>query len=117
MAAWDNRGHFFAAAAEAMGITSARLKELKLVDGIIEEPLGGAHRNPGAMVKSLKLALTDSLERLEEVPVEQSEWQGECFVFDNRVAVNHNLEKGQYEFFSHSITNSTTFRFHLLFFC
>ncbi len=58
-------------AAEAMGITAARLKELKLVDGIIEEPLGGAHRNPGAMVKSLKLALTDSLERLEEIPVER----------------------------------------------
>ena len=58
-------------AAEAMGITAARLKELKLVDGIIEEPLGGAHRNPGAIVKSLKLALTDSLERLEEVPVER----------------------------------------------
>ena len=58
-------------AAEAMGITAARLKELRLVDGIIEEPLGGAHRNPGAMVKSLKLALTDSLERLEETPVER----------------------------------------------
>jgi len=37
------------------------------------------------------------LKYLEEVPVEQSEWQGECFVFDNRVAVNHNLEKGQYD--------------------
>ncbi|NOR72071.1 MAG: rhodanese-related sulfurtransferase, partial [Methylomarinum sp.] len=36
------------------------------------------------------------LKYLEEVPVEQSTWQGECFVFDNRVAVNHNLEKGQY---------------------
>ncbi|MCK4950273.1 MAG: acetyl-CoA carboxylase carboxyltransferase subunit alpha, partial [Gammaproteobacteria bacterium] len=53
-------------AAEAMGITAARLKELKLIDGIIEEPLGGAHRNPNIMTKSLKLALTDSLERLEE---------------------------------------------------
>jgi len=37
------------------------------------------------------------LKYLEEVPVEQSLWQGECFVFDNRVAVNHNLEKGQYD--------------------
>ena len=37
------------------------------------------------------------LKYLEEVPAEQSEWQGECFVFDNRVAVNHNLEKGQYD--------------------
>lgn len=37
------------------------------------------------------------LKYLEEVPVEQSEWTGECFVFDNRVAVNHQLEKGQYD--------------------
>ena len=37
------------------------------------------------------------LKYLEEVPVEQSLWQGECFVFDNRVAVNHDLEKGQYD--------------------
>ncbi len=37
------------------------------------------------------------LKYLEEVPVEKSLWQGECFVFDNRVAVNHALEKGQYD--------------------
>ncbi len=37
------------------------------------------------------------LKYLEEIPVEQSTWQGECFVFDNRVAVNHQLEKGQYD--------------------
>jgi UPF0176 protein len=37
------------------------------------------------------------LKYLEEVPAEQSVWQGECFVFDNRVAVNHDLEKGQYD--------------------
>lgn len=37
------------------------------------------------------------LKYLEEVPEEQSLWQGECFVFDNRVAVNHQLEKGQYD--------------------
>jgi len=37
------------------------------------------------------------LQYLEDVPVEKSEWQGECFVFDNRVAVNHKLEKGQYD--------------------
>jgi len=34
---------------------------------------------------------------LEEVPQERSSWEGECFVFDNRVAVNHQLEKGQYD--------------------
>ncbi len=37
------------------------------------------------------------LKYLEEIPAEQSMWQGECFVFDNRVAVNHDLEKGQYD--------------------
>ena len=37
------------------------------------------------------------LKYLEEVPADQSLWQGECFVFDNRVAVNHDLEKGQYD--------------------
>lgn len=37
------------------------------------------------------------LKYLEDVPAEHSLWQGECFVFDNRVAVNHQLEKGQYD--------------------
>ncbi|MCL1048861.1 rhodanese-related sulfurtransferase [Shewanella abyssi] len=37
------------------------------------------------------------LKYLEEVRQEESLWQGECFVFDNRVAVNHDLEKGQYD--------------------
>ncbi|WP_227430202.1 rhodanese-related sulfurtransferase [Psychrobacter sp. I-STPA6b] len=37
------------------------------------------------------------LKYLEEIPAEESLWQGDCFVFDNRVAVNHNLEKGEYD--------------------
>ena len=37
------------------------------------------------------------LKYLEEVPASDSMWQGDCFVFDNRVSVNHNLEKGSYE--------------------
>ncbi|MBU2966916.1 rhodanese-related sulfurtransferase [Amphritea sp. 2_MG-2023] len=37
------------------------------------------------------------LKYLEEVPQEQSLWEGECFVFDNRVTVNHQLEKGSYD--------------------
>ncbi len=37
------------------------------------------------------------LKYLEEVPKEQSLWQGECFVFDNRVAVDHNLNVGSYD--------------------
>ncbi len=37
------------------------------------------------------------LKYLEEVPSAETMWQGECFVFDGRVAVNHDLEKGQYD--------------------
>jgi UPF0176 protein len=37
------------------------------------------------------------LKYLEEIPEEESSWHGECFVFDNRVAVNHKLEKGHYD--------------------
>ena len=37
------------------------------------------------------------LKYLEEVPEEETMWQGECFVFDNRVSVNHKLEKGEYD--------------------
>lgn len=37
------------------------------------------------------------LKYLEEVKAEESLWEGECFVFDNRVAVNHDLKKGQYD--------------------
>lgn len=37
------------------------------------------------------------LKYLETVPVEESLWQGECFVFDNRVSVDHHLEKGSYD--------------------
>ena len=37
------------------------------------------------------------LKYLEEVPEAESLWQGECFVFDNRVSVNHKLEKGDYD--------------------
>lgn len=37
------------------------------------------------------------LKYLEDVPKDESLWKGECFVFDNRVAVNHDLEKGSYD--------------------
>lgn len=53
-------------AAEAMGITAARLKELKLIDQVLPEPLGGAHRAPDAIAATLKRALTDALARLEK---------------------------------------------------
>ena len=48
-------------AAETMGITAPRLKTLGLVDRIINEPLGGAHRDHVAMAQTLKKALQDAL--------------------------------------------------------
>ncbi len=58
-------------AAEALGITAPRLKELELIDGIIEEPLGGAHRDPDAMARNLKQRLQSELDTLKAVPVDQ----------------------------------------------
>ncbi len=54
-----------AAAAEAMGITAARLRELGLVDEVLREPLGGAHRDPPAMAATLHTALVAALRDLE----------------------------------------------------
>ena len=52
-------------AAETMGITAARLKSLELVDKVIDEPIGGAHRDHRAMAATLKRALADALRELE----------------------------------------------------
>ena len=51
-------------AAETMGITAPRLKTLGLVDRVVNEPLGGAHRDHGAMAQNLKKALQDALKQL-----------------------------------------------------
>jgi acetyl-CoA carboxylase carboxyl transferase subunit alpha len=53
-------------AAEALGLTATRLLEHKLIDRIIAEPLGGAHRDPAAMAASLKQILLDELALLEQ---------------------------------------------------
>ena len=58
-------------AAEAMGITAERLKSLGLIDGLLKEPLGGAHRNVDAMAAALKKALVDNLSRLEHVSMDE----------------------------------------------
>jgi acetyl-CoA carboxylase carboxyl transferase subunit alpha len=57
-------------AAEAMGITSERLHALGMIDEIIEEPLGGAHRDVDRMAETLKLALLAGLRDLDEFPIE-----------------------------------------------
>ena len=61
---------FAADAAEAMGITAKRLSELKLVDQIIDEPLGGAHRNHELMAQRVKAILVQNLDRLMSTDLE-----------------------------------------------
>jgi acetyl-CoA carboxylase carboxyl transferase subunit alpha len=58
-------------AAEAMGITAERLYSLKLIDSVINEPLGGAHRDYDQVADSLKLNLVESLEALESMTIDK----------------------------------------------
>jgi acetyl-CoA carboxylase carboxyl transferase subunit alpha len=58
-------------AAEAMGITAKRLYSLKLVDSIIDEPLGGAHRDYDQIATSLKHSLIENIETLESVSLDK----------------------------------------------
>ncbi|CUX97256.1 acetyl-CoA carboxylase carboxyl transferase subunit alpha [Candidatus Hoaglandella endobia] len=58
-------------AAEAMGIIAARLKELKLIDSIVPEPLGGAHRDVPAVAASLKAQLLADLSELDSLSEEE----------------------------------------------
>jgi len=58
-------------AAEAMGITAPRLRELGLVDVIVPEPLGGAHRDVETMAASLKQTLLSALVELDKTPPEE----------------------------------------------
>ncbi|MFM5125115.1 acetyl-CoA carboxylase carboxyl transferase subunit alpha [Aeromonas veronii] len=58
-------------AAEAMGITAQRLKELKLIDHVIDEPLGGAHRDVENMAKNLKARIKQDLDALRPLDTEQ----------------------------------------------
>ena len=57
-------------AAEQLGLTAPRLKSLGLVDKVLREPTGGAHRNPNQMAKRLKAVLLNELDVLEALPVD-----------------------------------------------
>ena len=61
---------FAAEAAETLGITAPRLKQLGLIDKVVNEPLGGAHRDHAAMMVALKKALTEALRQAQEQPLE-----------------------------------------------
>lgn len=58
-------------AAETMGITAQRLKTLGLVDKIVSEPLGGAHRDYAAMAQNLKKSLQDALKQVSALSTEE----------------------------------------------
>lgn len=58
-------------AAEQLGLTAKRLHSLGLVDKVVREPIGGAHRNPRQMATRLKAVLLNELDNLEQIPVEQ----------------------------------------------
>jgi acetyl-CoA carboxylase carboxyl transferase subunit alpha len=57
-------------AAEALGITAHRLKSLGLIDKVITEPLGGAHRDQGAMMQSMKKSLLEALRTFKGKPID-----------------------------------------------
>ena len=57
-------------AAEAMGITAERLSRLGLIDEVIPEPLGGAHREPQVMAELLREALTRQVAKLAALPAD-----------------------------------------------
>jgi acetyl-CoA carboxylase carboxyl transferase subunit alpha len=67
---WKSTEHA-ADAAAAMGVTSAKLQELGIVDATIPEPLGGAHRDPGLMAERIRDHLAEQLERLRETPLDE----------------------------------------------
>ncbi|QIL89647.1 acetyl-CoA carboxylase carboxyltransferase subunit alpha [Microbulbifer sp. SH-1] len=58
-------------AAEAMGVTSGVLEELGIVDETITEPLGGAHRDPDLMAARLRDRLSEQLDKLTAVPIDE----------------------------------------------
>ena len=58
-------------AAETLGITATRLKELGLIDTILPEPLGGAHRNPNQLMETVRKSLKDHLTKLQKKSLKQ----------------------------------------------
>ncbi|MVN20421.1 acetyl-CoA carboxylase carboxyltransferase subunit alpha [Mucilaginibacter arboris] len=64
---WDNKEK----AAEVLKLTSTEMYKNKLIDGIIKEPLGGAHQDPDTMITTLKQVLLDDLEKLKAKNVDE----------------------------------------------
>jgi acetyl-CoA carboxylase carboxyl transferase subunit alpha len=62
---------YAAEAAETLGITSTRLKTLGLVDRIVNEPPGGAHRDHDAMLQNMRKALQEAWRQLKDKPIDE----------------------------------------------
>lgn len=58
-------------AAATLGVTSERLKSLGLIDEIVKEPLGGAHRDPEALMANMKTAINTKIKQLQAMPVDE----------------------------------------------
>lgn len=67
---WKHRKHAPEAAA-ALKLTADNLQELGLIDGVIHEPTGGAHRDPAAMADTLTSTIASAIETLNAIPLEQ----------------------------------------------
>ena len=69
-------------AAEALGLTANILQGLGIVDGVVEEPLGGAHRDTEVMIRSMRESISEQLEALEGI-------DGEALVANRREKFRH----------------------------
>lgn len=67
---WKHRNHR-AEAAEALKLTAADLTEFELVDGVIPEPMGGAHRNPQATMTTMSETILATLDEIIKVPMDK----------------------------------------------
>ena len=60
-----------AIAAESLGLSTSDLVKLGIVDKIIPEPLGGAHRNPKKIAGRVRLSILSALDNLQKIPLEE----------------------------------------------
>jgi len=67
---WKHRKHAPEAAA-ALKLTADNLQELGLIDGVVQEPMGGAHRDPVAASETLTRTIASAIETLREIPLKQ----------------------------------------------
>ena len=67
---WKHRKHA-PEAAEALKLTATDLKEFKLVDDVVPEPLGGAHQNQEQAIKNLRDAVVKHIDELKQIPLDQ----------------------------------------------